>query len=204
MAQPVTSLSIIQAAFTAATHSASSSVSRWTSGVVTLTLHEVRELPLEDVLAELQLADEPQVSIVLTIDGECGGAMVLMFDRSAARQLASCIIGQTLEAAETWDELSRSALEETGNILTCAYLTTLSELLDESLEPSPPYFIEDFGASVLEQALVGQADCDAALVCCTAFRAAGGTLAGNVFFFPNPELRYRLEESFRRYHLASR
>ena len=144
------------------------------------------------------------MSVVLTIDGDCGGAMVLMFDRSTASRLAACVIGRPIDPQAPWDELSRSALEETGNILTCAYLTALSGLLDAPLEPSPPHWIEDFGASVLAQALVGQAACDRALVCCTTFQSAGSALAGNVYFLPNPELRYRLEESFRQFHLASR
>ena len=39
---------------------------RWTNGLITLTLDEVREIPLEDVCAELDLGDELLTMVVLT------------------------------------------------------------------------------------------------------------------------------------------
>ena len=52
-------------------------------------------------------------------------------------------------------ECGGSGLVETGNILGCAYMNALTRLVGTDLVPSAPYFIQDFGASVLQQAMVG-------------------------------------------------
>ena len=64
---------------------------------------------------------------------------------------------------------------ETGNILGCAYVNALTRLVGTDLRPSAPYFIQDFGASVLEQALMTQAAAgDSLLLCDIGFHRQGG------------------------------
>ena len=41
---------------------------RWTDGLITLTLDEVRELPLEDACAELHLDDDLLTAVQAVVD----------------------------------------------------------------------------------------------------------------------------------------
>lgn len=200
-----TSLLAFNQLFAEATQSASDSMSRWTSGTISLSLDEVRDLPLEDVVNELELGFDLLTMIVLTLDGPLDGQLILTFDEENGRQLASSLLGRepTNEGdsdggwSETaWSPLEQSALSETGNILGCAYIKALTDLLDQELVPSPPMFIQDFGASIIEQAVISQSvDCERAIVCRTQFSREGKELDWNVFFVPSQALLEQLENA---------
>jgi chemotaxis protein CheC len=189
-------LALLQELFASATRDASEAMNRWTNGMVTLTLDEVRELPLEEVCGELNLSNELMTMIVLTLDGEMGGDMILSFDEKNGRALAASLLGREVCTDPEWNELEQSALNETGNILGCAYMNALTRLVEVELVPSPPHFIQDYGASVLQQALMAQAMyCDKALVCQTHFHRAGEEMDWSVFFVPNEKMRQTMEET---------
>ncbi len=187
-------LVILHELFGAATHEASAAMSRWTNGLMTLSLDEVLEIPLENVCQELDWGQELVTMVVLSLAGEVGGEMILTFDEVNGRRLAAAILGREPSTSREWTALEKSALTETGNILGCAYLNALTRLIDVELVPSPPHFVQDYGASVLQQALVAQATtCDLALICRTTFRRADEDLNWNVFFLPTLALRNRME-----------
>ncbi|MBX7168803.1 MAG: chemotaxis protein [Pirellulales bacterium] len=189
-------LELLQQLLVAATHEASAAMCRWTNGLITLSLDEVRELPLESVCTELNLGDEFLTMVVLSLPGEIGGELILTFDEHNGRQLAATLLNRPAQSDGPWSPIEQSALCETGNILGCAYLNALQRLITSELVPSPPYFIQDYGASVLEQALMMQAvGTDKALICRTIFRRDGAELNWNVFFIPTHALRKQLEDA---------
>ena len=67
---------------------------RWTDGIITVTLDEVRQVALEEVAVELAVGDEPLTMVVMTLDGELGGSIILMFDDLNGRQLAASLLGR--------------------------------------------------------------------------------------------------------------
>lgn len=186
----------LQELFASATHDASAAMCRWTDGIITVALDEVRLLALEDVAVALTVGDEPLTMVVMTLDGERGGSIILMFDDLNGRQLAASLLGREPGTEPEWSELEKSALMETGNILGCAYLNALTRLVGMDLLPSPPYFIQDFGASVLEQALMVQAAAgDSLLLCDIGFHRRGAKLDWRVVFVPTPGLQALLQRS---------
>ena len=191
-------LDLLHQLFASATHDASAAMCRWTNGVITLSLDEVREIPLEEVCAEFDFGDELLTMVVLTLEGDVGGDMILTFDESNGRQLAASLLSSPVGEQEEWSDLEKSALNETGNILGCAYMNALTRLIDAELVPSPPYFLQDYGASVLQQALMAQAvTCDRVLVCRTSFHREGEELNWNVFFVPTQGLREAMQSALR-------
>lgn len=185
-----TELDVLRQLFGAATHDASAAMCRWTNGCITLSLDEIREIPLESACAELLGGEDMLTMVVLSLEGEIGGQMILTFDEVNGRQLVASLLGQTVQEGTPWSELEQSALAETGNILACAYVNALTRLLQTELIPSPPYFIQDYGASVLQQALMAQAmTTDTILACRTCFRRQGEDLNWHVLFVPTEALR---------------
>ena len=63
------------------------------------------------------------------------------------------------------------------------------------LRPSAPWFIQDFGASVLQQALMSQAAAadDSLLLCNVGFCRMGEKLDWRMLFVPTPGLQAALE-----------
>jgi len=193
---PTPQFEMLHELFSAATRDASVAMGQWTNGQISLTLDEVRSLPLEEVCNEFDFGDEQLTMVILSLQGEVGGEMILCFDDVNGRQLAASLLNREVATSDEWTELEKSALMETGNILGCAYLNALTKLTGDNLIPSPPYFVQDYGASVLQQALLAQAmTSDEALICSTCFKREGQRLQWNVFFIPTLELRNRMEHA---------
>jgi len=191
-------LEVLHELLGSATHDASAAMCRWTDGLITLTLDEVREIPLEDVCTELDIGDELLTMVVLSLEGEIGGEMILTFDEKNGRQLAASLLGCKPSDQPEWSDLEKSALTETGNILGCAYMNALTRLIGAELVPSPPYFIQDYGASVLQQALTVQAmTCDNVLICRTGFHRKGEELNWRVVFVPTQAMRESMANALR-------
>ncbi|MHB9046096.1 MAG: chemotaxis protein [Pirellulales bacterium] len=189
-------LDFLRQLFGSATHDASAAMCRWTNGLISLTLDEVCEVPLEEICGELDFGDELLTMVVLTLEGAVGGQMILTFDDRNGRQLAVSLLECDPSDGPEWSDLEKSALMETGNILGCAYVNALTRLIGKELIPSPPYFLQDYGASVLEQALMTQAmTSDRVLVCRTGFHRRGEELNWNVFFVPTSTMRHAMEEA---------
>lgn len=187
-------------AFTTATEEASSAMHRWTGGSVVLTLEEVYETTLEEAVPSIEIGDEPLSIVVLQITGEFPGDMMLAFAESDAQRLASDLAASVSGGDVSNDEWQRSALMETGNILCSAYLNALTDLVEEPLLPSPPYFIQDYGVTVFEQVLMQHAlTAETIFLNSTTFRRnETDRLNGHLFFIPGEELRGLISQRLKR------
>jgi chemotaxis protein CheC len=171
--------------FASATRDASAAMCRWTNGLISVTLDQVREIALEEVGPALGINDELLTMVVLTMAGDLGGNLVLLFDEPSGRQLAASLLGREPGSETEWSDLEKSALTETGNILGCAYINALVRLIGTDLVPSAPYFIQDYGASVVQQAVMTQAlTGDRLLLCQIAFCREDQQLDWRVVFVP--------------------
>lgn len=182
--------------FSSATHDASAAMCRWTDGLITVSLNDVREVPLEEVSFELNIGEELLTMVVLTLEGEIGGNLILVFDEDNGRQLAASLLRRNVETNPEWSPLEQSALTETGNILGCSYVNALTRLLGRNLVPSAPYFIQDYGISVLQQAVMAQAlISDTLLLCDIGFHRKDEALDWRVVFVPTPQMQTAMERS---------
>ena len=175
--------------FSPATHKAAEAMRLWTNGEIQLTLDDVRSIPLESIADGTEFGFELLTMVVLTLQNEFSGQLILTFDDANGRQLAATLLNRPLNTETEWTELEESALNETGNILGCAYVNVLTELIDEELIPSPPQLIRDYGESVLGQAVMSQAMDDENVVFCkTRFEREQQSLDWNLLFVPGKEL----------------
>ncbi|GAA4422241.1 chemotaxis protein [Bremerella cremea] len=189
-------LHVLHDVLTAATYEASSAMSVWTGGKISLTLDCVREVPLESISEEFDLGMEPLTMVVLTIDGDAGGTMILTFDEENGRGLAASLFKQEVSTDPEWTETEKSALMETGNILGCAYFNAIARLVQAEFVPSPPAFLQDYGPCVLEQALMLQAQCSYdVLICQTTFLKGEEKLNWHILFIPNPKIGDALQSA---------
>lgn len=193
-------LQLLQQLFASATHDASAAMCCWTNNLITLTLDEVCEVPLSDACLEASVGDERLTIVVLNLEGELGGAILLTFDEESGRRLAASLLHCPPSEGPDWDEMERSALAETGNILGCAYINAITRLIDQELVPSVPYFVQDYAASVMQQALVAQA-CgrDTVLICRTSFHCENEDVSWSVLFIPAVALRTAMEGAIQSY-----
>ncbi|MBN2580740.1 MAG: chemotaxis protein CheC, partial [Pirellulales bacterium] len=189
-------LRVLQHIFSLATREASEVMSRWTEGRFTLKLGEVREVPLTDAWTELRLDEKRQTMVVLSLEGKLGGAMFFHFDDEDSRLLATALMGESPPTDAPWSEMEQSAVTETGNILGCAYLNAIARLIDQTVIPSAPYFLQDYGSRIFQQVLTPRDfSSDCVLIFRTGFLYSGKELEWCVLFVPSPALRTVIENA---------
>ena len=134
--------------------------------------------------------------VMLAVGGAMGGQLILTFDRENACRLIGSLLNRDVELDQEWGELETSALQETGNILSSAYLNSITALTGRRFWPSPPLVTEDYAMSVVEQAVMTQAVTeDRVLLCRTRFSRLGKRVEWNVIFVPSPELLQLLRDT---------
>lgn len=188
--------SVLARVFAAATERASIAMARWTNGQVRLALDEVCHLEMHEVSTELGLPDDLVTLVALHIEGVCEGDLILTFDVENGRRLAAGLLNRQPAESDTWTAVEQSALMETGNILGSAYLNELTRLTNLQLLPSPPYFLQDYAASVVQQAIMPQAMVTNNItIGRTRFLLNERSVNWNVLFVPSMELLAALEAS---------
>ena len=187
----------LESLLAAATCTASVAMKKWTEGHVSLTMDHLAQVPLEEAMDYANVADDLLTMVVFNIEGSLNGQLLLTFDNENGRALANSLIGKKApDEGEQWSPLEVSAIMETGNILASAYVNELTRLTGEKLTPSAPNFLQDFGASVLGQAIMAQAMfSDEINICKTKFEFDSREMDWSVYFFPSQEFMSSLRAS---------
>ena len=95
-------------------------------------------------------AENIVVGILFTLEGNVEGMMMFMLERMAARHLVNLLMGYPDEVQSTeFDEMELSALNEIGNIISGAYLSSLSALTNMTIASSIPYMAIDMAGAIL-------------------------------------------------------
>lgn len=89
------------------------------------------------------------VGIYLFLEGDINGSMMFMLKESSAHVLVNHLLGKDLNDREKFNELDLSALQEIGNIITGAYLSSLAGLTGLFINASVPYLTVDMAAAIL-------------------------------------------------------
>lgn len=94
-------------------------------------------------------AESLVVGILLTLDGDVDGMIMFMLQYKSAKHLVSMLIGRTIGEEEDFNEMDLSALNEIGNIIAGAYLSSLSTLTNLLITSSVPYMSIDMAGAIL-------------------------------------------------------
>lgn len=114
------------------------------------------KVPKVDLLEFKELSDivggaeNLVVGILFTLEGQIDGMMMFMMDIPASRHLVNLLMGTRLDnQAEEFTDMELSALNEIGNIISGAYLSSLSTLTNILITSSVPYMAIDMAGAIL-------------------------------------------------------
>lgn len=190
----------LQCAFHQGSANASIALAKWIGKTSLVEIDSIEQLPLEEATGLLAEGDEPVCFCSAEMKGLLTGEMILVFNDANGMALADMLLEQRLGSTTEWTEMATSIAMETTNLLSCAYLNSLSESLshsDESSEllPSTPKFNRDFAESLLEFALMGQVMAsDRVIVARTRFEIDATPLNWTMLFVPDSQSMSRLPE----------
>lgn len=107
---------------------------------------------LTDIGAISDIVGGPEniiVGILITLSEDIEGMMMFVLEQSTAHFYVNILMGKNLDDFSDFDEMDLSVLQEIGNILSGAYLSSLSTLTNLHINQSIPYMTIDMAGAIL-------------------------------------------------------
>lgn len=99
--------------------------------------------------------DQRVVGVLIDLTGDIRGRTLMLFAEAEAYKFCESLLRREPGAVTALSDIERSALNETSNILTCAYMNALGDLLGVMVVPSTPRLLFDTSAAVLRAVSAG-------------------------------------------------
>jgi len=115
---------------------------------VDMKVPQVRLLDFSEVGTLMGGEEQIMAGIYLCVEGDITGSIMFLLEKDAARHLVSKLMGMEIEG-DTFSEMETSALKEIGNIITGAYLNSLSTITNLKIFPSIPDLTIDMAGAIL-------------------------------------------------------
>ncbi len=110
---------------------------------------QVELLNFADVGAAIGGEEQIMVGVFLGVEGDITGSMLFLVERASAKSLINKVMMGMGDPGEDFTEMELSAMQEVGNIITGAYLNSLSTLTNLKIFPSPPALTVDMAGAIL-------------------------------------------------------
>ena len=115
---------------------------------VDMKVPQVRLLDFSEVGKMIGGEEQIMVAVLLGVEGDITGSMMFMVEEESARHLIQKITMGMMPAGSEFEEMGLSAMQEAGNIITGAYLNSLSTLTNLKIYPTPPALTVDMAGAI--------------------------------------------------------
>ena len=115
---------------------------------VDMSVPKVGLLEFKEVGAAMGGEEQIMAGIYLGVEGDITGSIMFLLEKNSARFLVSKLMGMEMEGEE-FSEMEFSALKEVGNIITGAYLNSLSYLTNLKIYPTIPDVAVDMAGAIM-------------------------------------------------------
>lgn len=115
---------------------------------VDMAVPKVGLLEFKEVGAAMGGEEQIMAGIYLGVEGDITGSIMFLLEKDSARFLVSKMMGMQ-EEGEEFSEMELSALKEVGNIITGAYLNSLSTITNLKIYPTIPDMTIDMAGAIM-------------------------------------------------------
>lgn len=115
---------------------------------IDIGIPRVRLLDLTEIPTIVGNEDDVMVGILIMLSGDINGMMICLMDRNVTRNLVNVLLNTDKEDLE-FDDFELSAVSEIGNIVTGAYMRSLSEMTGLTIDVSVPKLSIDMVGAIL-------------------------------------------------------
>lgn len=116
---------------------------------VDMKVPQVKLLPFSEVGTLMGGEEQIMVGVFLGVEGDITGSMMFLIEKDSAKHLINKVMMGMNSEGEDFSEMELSAMKEVGNIITGAYLNSLSTLTNLVVYPSPPDLTVDMAGAIL-------------------------------------------------------
>ncbi|AWB27045.1 chemotaxis protein CheC [Halococcoides cellulosivorans] len=142
---PLDKLDVFQEMSRRGTERAAENVGMLTDIEVSAEVTRIDFVRIEDV--PRRLGTDPYAGTVVEFDGVPSGYLAVLFEERVATTVGGALAG------EDGDELTpahEAALEELGNIVSSGFIDGWANVLQQSIEHTPPRYVHDMGQAILD------------------------------------------------------
>ena len=115
---------------------------------IDMAVPQVQLLEFKELGAAMGGEEVVMAGIYLAIDGDIKGSIMFLLEKNAAKHMVSKLMGMASQEDDL-SEMELSALKEVGNIITGAYLNSLSSITNLTIFPSVPDLTVDMAGAIL-------------------------------------------------------
>ena len=116
---------------------------------VDMKVPQVRLLEFSEVGAIMGGEEQIMVGVFLGVEGDVTGSMMFLVEAKSAKHLINKLMMGMAPEGDEFTDMEMSAMQEVGNIITGAYLNSLSTLTNLKIYPTPPSLTVDMAGAIL-------------------------------------------------------
>ena len=116
---------------------------------VDMKVPQVKLLEFSEVGALMGGEEQVMVGVLLGVEGDITGSMMFLVEKESAKHLINKVMMGMAPEGDDFSEMELSAMKELGNIITGAYLNSLSTLTNLQIYPTPPALTVDMAGAIL-------------------------------------------------------
>ncbi|WP_254273043.1 chemotaxis protein CheC [Haloarcula marina] len=152
---PIDKLQTFNEMTTNGTQQAADNVEMMTGIPTDAEVTQISFAPIEDV--PKQIGTDTYVGTVVEFTGVPSGYLMVLFDEISAINVAEAMMPVEVEGEGLTDQ-HKAAIEELGNIMTSGFVDGWANVLQTSVDHTPPRLVHDMGRSIVDPlaAQVGQ------------------------------------------------
>jgi len=152
---PIDKLQTFNEMTTKGTQQAADNVEMMTGIPTDAEVTQISFAPIEDV--PKQIGTETYVGTVVEFTGVPSGYLMVLFDEVSAENVAEAMMPVEVDG-EGLTEQHEAAIEELGNIMTSGFVDGWANVLQTSVDHTPPKLVHDMGRAIVDPlaAQVGQ------------------------------------------------
>lgn len=155
---------------------------------VTISPPKLKMVPLKGIPNILGGPEAVVVGLYFSIEGAMTGHMMFALPIDRALTLVDMLMDEPAGTTENLGAMEISALGEAGNIMSSFFLTSMSNLTESVIMPSPPAVLVDMAGAILGSVLLELAmEKDEILVIETSFLESGHDVRGFFLFLASEE-----------------
>ena len=115
---------------------------------VDMSVPKVGLLEFKEVGMAMGGEEQIMAGIYLGVEGDITGSIMFLLEKNSARFLVSKLMGMEMDG-DDFSEMEYSAMKEVGNIITGAYLNSLSSLTNLKIFPTIPDIAVDMAGAIM-------------------------------------------------------
>ena len=116
---------------------------------VDMQVPQVRLLEFNEMASLMGGEEQLMVGVYLAVEGDITGSIMFLVQQESAKHLVNKLMMGMGSEGDGLNEMELSAMQEVSNIITGAYLNSLSTLTNLKIYPSPPALTMDMAGAIL-------------------------------------------------------